>query len=86
MVDGEKQVSIHGERVAVRAKVHTLGGFSAHAGRSDLLHYLKDSGLRPRRIALVHGEEAQSMAFADTLRALGHTVVVPRRGEGISLD
>ena len=37
LVDGDKRVSIHGDEVAVRAKIHTLGGFSAHAGKTDLL-------------------------------------------------
>ncbi|MDX9911581.1 MAG: MBL fold metallo-hydrolase [Phycisphaerales bacterium] len=37
LVDGETKVRVMGEPVLVRAKVHTLGGFSAHAGRSGLL-------------------------------------------------
>ena len=37
LVEGQKLVSIHGEKVAVKAQVHTLGGFSAHAGQTDLL-------------------------------------------------
>jgi metallo-beta-lactamase family protein len=38
-VDGEKMVTIFGEKVAVRASVHTLGGFSAHAGQDDLVRW-----------------------------------------------
>src|SRR5499425_1505559 len=49
LVDGEKVVSIFGEKVAVKAKVHTLGGFSAHAGQTDLLHWFSFiAGSRPR--------------------------------------
>src|SRR5512137_2812104 len=39
LVEGQKLVSIHGEKVAVKAQVHTLGGFSAHAGQTDLLKW-----------------------------------------------
>ena len=35
LVDGEKEVFIFGERVPVRASIHTMGGFSAHAGQQD---------------------------------------------------
>jgi metallo-beta-lactamase family protein len=39
LVDGEKMVKIFGEKIAVKAQVHTLGGFSAHAGQTDLLNW-----------------------------------------------
>ncbi|HAV61179.1 MAG TPA: MBL fold hydrolase, partial [Verrucomicrobiales bacterium] len=39
LVEGEKVVKIFGEEVAVKASVHSLGGFSAHAGQTDLLKW-----------------------------------------------
>jgi metallo-beta-lactamase family protein len=36
LVDGAKKVTIFGETIAVKAQIHTLGGFSAHAGQTDL--------------------------------------------------
>ena len=36
LVDGAKEVRIFGERVPVRASIHTMGGFSAHAGQTRL--------------------------------------------------
>lgn len=83
---GPAEVNILGKAYPLKARIERIDGFSAHGDRTDLLRYLKEGGLRPRRIALVHGEETQSLAFADTLRSLGHTVIVPRRGEGISLE
>jgi len=57
IVDGANKVRISGEWIAVRAKVHTLGGFSAHAGQGELLEWAKnfvDGGVP--RFVLNHGE------------------------------
>ena len=56
LVDGEKMVSIFGEKIAVKAGIHTLNGFSAHAGQSELLQWLGQlAPVRPR-VFLTHGE------------------------------
>ena len=56
LVDGEKMVSIFGEKIAVKADIHTLNGFSAHAGQSELLQWLSHlAPVRPR-VFLTHGE------------------------------
>ncbi len=65
----------------LKAHVVKIDGFSAHADRSEMLRFLKESNLRVRNIALVHGEEAQSLPFAKTLQQEGYNVFVPRRGE-----
>ena len=39
LVDGRDEVSIHGAVVTVKARVHTLGGFSAHGDQADLLRW-----------------------------------------------
>ena len=57
IVDGAEQVRILGDRVAVRASVHTLNGFSAHAGQSDLLNWLAPMAPSRPRVVLAHGEE-----------------------------
>jgi metallo-beta-lactamase family protein len=56
LVEGEKLVSIHGEKVAVKAQVHTLGGFSAHAGQTDLLTWFSAIAPSRPRVILTHGE------------------------------
>jgi metallo-beta-lactamase family protein len=57
LVEGEKLVSIHGEKVAVKAQVHTLGGFSAHAGQTDLLTWFRAIAPSKPRVVLTHGED-----------------------------
>ncbi len=55
IVDGEKEVSILGKMIPVKAKIYTIGGFSAHADRDELLEWLKAIKTKPE-IFLVHGE------------------------------
>ena len=63
LLEGEKRVSILGDTIAVKAKVHTLGGFSAHAGQTQLLEWLAPmAGSRPR-VILTHGEDASRQAL-----------------------
>jgi metallo-beta-lactamase family protein len=69
----------------LRARVVTLGGFSAHGDRRELLRVLKESNLNVKRIALVHGEEEQTLAFADHLQKEGFQVTVPFHGQAISV-
>jgi metallo-beta-lactamase family protein len=57
LVDGTKVVTVFGQKVPVRASVHTFGGLSGHAGQSDLLHWLKSFAASGPRVFLTHGEE-----------------------------
>ncbi len=68
LVDGNKLVSIFGEKVAVKASIHTLGGFSAHAGQTDLLTWLGAMTSSRPRVVLVHGEDRAREPFAEKIR------------------
>jgi metallo-beta-lactamase family protein len=69
----------------LKARVVKLGGFSAHADRDEMYRLLQKSDLKIKKIALVHGEEDQIMAFEKNLKGNGFNVVVPRRGETIEV-
>ncbi|MFA6045535.1 MAG: MBL fold metallo-hydrolase [Phycisphaerales bacterium] len=88
LVDGAKEVRIFGETIPVRAKVHTLGGFSAHAGRSELIHWAKTlhDAARPSRWVLTHGEDRQRQLLADGLTpVLKQTPAMPAFGDSFDL-
>jgi metallo-beta-lactamase family protein len=86
LVSGAKVVRIRGREVAVNATIHTLGGFSAHAGRRELLDWVRAIEKPPQRVFLVHGEPSSLEAFAKTLREdLGLEVHVPTHGESVPL-
>jgi metallo-beta-lactamase family protein len=67
IVDGAKRVKIFRENVTVRAKVFTIGGFSAHADQKDLLEWIGYFESKPR-IFVVHGEPAASEALARKIK------------------
>lgn len=82
LVDGEKRVSIYGEDVVVKAKIHTLGGFSAHADRDNLLEWMGSVRNNSLRVFVVHGEENASRSLAASIsERSGYRVHVPRWGE-----
>jgi metallo-beta-lactamase family protein len=68
LVERQPFVSIFGERIAVKADVHTLGGFSAHAGQSDLLRWVAPMASGRARVILTHGEAKGREPLARLLR------------------
>ncbi len=87
IVDGARHVKIFCEEVTVRANIHTIGGFSAHADRDGLLKWLDYFDPRPAATVIVHGEASSSLAFGDYVNEkLGLVPIVPQLGEIIDLD
>ena len=86
LVDGVKQVRLLGDMVDVRASVHTLGGFSAHADQQALLDWAGAIQPPPQHTYVVHGEAHAAQALAQALhRTHGHTVTVPELGDRLPL-
>jgi metallo-beta-lactamase family protein len=69
IVDGERDVYIFGERYRVNARIHTIGGFSAHADKGMILDWLRHTG-SPSRLFLVHGESEVIEGFASELKEM----------------
>lgn len=76
-------VRFYNKEYPLKARVVTLGGFSGHGDRDELTRVLTESNLDIRKIALVHGEEDQTLAFADHLQTKGFNVTVPYQGQTI---
>jgi metallo-beta-lactamase family protein len=85
IVDRAESVRIFGEDIAVKARIYTLGGFSAHADRKELLEWLSAFRNRPV-VFVVHGEEETSLAFSEAVKErYGFTTYVPAKGESFEL-
>ncbi|WP_369958936.1 MBL fold metallo-hydrolase RNA specificity domain-containing protein [Pseudomonas benzenivorans] len=85
IVDGATTAKVLHQRIAVKAQVHTLGGFSAHAGQSQLLDWISHFSQRPE-LYLVHGElekmQALQQALHERLQWAAH---IPEPGQQVAL-
>ena len=85
IVDGRELVRIHGSPIKVAARVHTLGGFSAHGDQQDLLRWYGAIPGRPP-VWLVHGEASAAEGLRDALRAGGTRAEVAQPGMVLDLQ
>ena len=80
--DKKGQVKLFGDTIPINARIYTINGFSAHAGRDELLEW--HEGVHPKRTILVHGEEKKMAMFAEALE--DHTdVLMPEMGDAIDM-
>jgi len=86
IVEGNERVRIHGRDYKVRADIARIYGFSAHAGRADLLRWLAGVKDTTRRVFLTHGDEDVALALAAAINSDGDKLaVVPEYGEVVEL-
>lgn len=85
IVDGAKTINLWGEKISVAAKVHTVGGLSAHADQQGLLDWYGHFTTNPK-VALTHGELSSMQTLAAALYDL-RTVhaIIPKHEQVINL-
>ncbi len=84
IVEGEKMVKIYGEEVAVKSKIYTIGGFSAHADRNELLSWVS-SVKKGATIFHIHGEEEALKAMKEGVESMGYKGYIPEYLEEIEI-
>jgi metallo-beta-lactamase family protein len=78
IIDGADSVQVFEETIPVRARIHTINSFSAHADQRELVAWHAATG-RPEMTFLVHGDPDRGMAgLAAALSERNHAVLVPR--------
>lgn len=83
---GDKNVTVMGEHVTVKATIASIGAYSAHADQNKLVSWVAGASKAPSHIYCTHGEEAASAALATRLtHDLGLRVDVPRLGDVITV-
>lgn len=86
LLEGSRRVRIHGEEVAVRARIESLHGFSAHADQGQMLEWASHFRRAPVRTFLVHGEAAAQEELSVLLNGRGHRTVIPALGQSAVLS
>lgn len=86
LVEGAEYVKIWGETIVVKAKIYSLGGFSAHAGQSDLLKWFSVIAPSKPRVVLIHGEDKARSVLAEKLKQeFGVKAEVPGYGKTVQV-
>jgi len=84
LVDGAREVYMHGRKYTVEAHVHTIGGLSAHGDRDDMLRWASGFSGSPE-FFVVHGDPPAKTSFCDLLRErLGVRAGIPAPGDSYS--
>ena len=86
LLEGAKDIKIHGKYYEVKAKILEIEGLSAHGDQEDLINWLSNLENKPKKVFLVHGENIP----ADELRIkinekYGFDCVVSLMGQEIDL-
>ena len=87
LMDGEKEVKIHGQMVKVRANISNISSYSSHADQTQLKNFVARLKKPIKKIFVTMGEEEGSKIFARIIRdELGMQATVPKIGDVVELD
>lgn len=65
--EGAREIKIHGEMIPVKAAIRVLSNSSAHADSSEIIDWLIQSNVKPKKVFLTHGEPDSAAAMKDKL-------------------
>ena len=87
LLDGAREVKIHGRYVPVKAEVVSVPDFSVNSDADETLGWLQRAPSAPRTVYVVHGEPPAAARLAERIRSeLGWCAIVPTYGERVLLD
>jgi metallo-beta-lactamase family protein len=86
LIEGAREIKIHGQFIPVQARIEKLNGMSAHADAGEIVRWLRTFPSAPATTYLVHGEPpAQDALKLRIGRELAWNVQVPRHGDRVSI-
>lgn len=84
LVDGATNMKIVGEDIKVRAQIHTMGGFSAHASQTQLIQWLNGFTKKRPKLFLVHGEDVAKSTLKEAVKESGWAATIPTLDQTIT--
>jgi len=81
IIDGARHVNVLGDDIPVRARIHTINGFSAHADQKELIDWQHAIGAKERTF-IVHGEAA---VMTELARHIDQPVTIPALHQSFDL-
>jgi metallo-beta-lactamase family protein len=85
ILEGEKEIKIHGRLVPVNAQLRSVSGFSAHADWTEVLRWMDGFEQKPKQTLLVHGEPVALEAMRRRCEERGWSAYVPAHMERVEL-
>lgn len=86
LINDVKEIKIHGQYYPVKAEIHHSGSLSAHGDYSEIIAWLKQSEIHPKRVFVTHGERVAADSMRIKLKdSFGWKACVPEVGEEIEL-
>lgn len=86
LLEGAEEIKIHGKYYPVKANILEIQGMSAHGDRNDLIRWLSTLEHPPKRVFLVHGENAPADELRIKIEEQYHyPVTIPMLGQNFDL-
>jgi len=68
LLDGIDEVKLFGETIKVNAEIYNLGGFSGHADQNNLMDFVDNMKVKPKKIFITHGENEGAETLSNLLK------------------
>lgn len=86
LINGASEIKIHGKYYPVKAEIHHSGSLSAHGDYNEIISWLKQSDIHPKRVFVTHGERAAADSMRIKLKdTFSWNTCVPEVGDEIEL-
>jgi metallo-beta-lactamase family protein len=87
LLEGAKEIKLHGRYFTVKAKIENIQGLSAHADQNEIINWLKNLENKPEKTFIIHGEKDSSKALSEKLSSLlSYECYIPSLNEELILN
>ncbi len=87
LLEGAKEIDLHGINFPVRAKIYHIDSLSAHADQVGLVNWTKEIGNIPQKVFLIHGEEDVLITLKAKLeKTYSWDIAIPKLNEVFKIN